>query len=96
MIRPEKHSPKNCVPRISHLSRFTSPHMPRGQQFSLNFYLHQEILTWDKDQPKEGYLLQSSKLLQASGEFAVDLLNRSGRTPDRAAGSFIKSSAKIQ
>ena len=31
--------------------------MPRGQQFSLSFYLHQEIQTWDQNQPKEGYLL---------------------------------------
>ncbi len=32
-------------------------HMPRGQQFSLSFYLNREIQTWDQDQPKEGYLL---------------------------------------
>jgi len=37
-------------------------HMPRGQLFSLSFYLHQEIQTWDQNQSKEGYLLQSSKL----------------------------------
>ena len=35
--------------------------MPRGQQFSLSFYLRNEIQSWDSDQPKEGYLLQSSK-----------------------------------
>jgi 4-amino-4-deoxy-L-arabinose transferase-like glycosyltransferase len=35
--------------------------MPRGQQFSLNFYLHREIETWDKDNPKPGYLLLNSK-----------------------------------
>ncbi len=33
--------------------------MQRGQQFSLSFYLHREIQTWDQDQPKEGYLLRS-------------------------------------
>lgn len=32
-------------------------HMPRGQRYSLNFYLHQEIAQWDTTGPKEGYLL---------------------------------------
>jgi 4-amino-4-deoxy-L-arabinose transferase-like glycosyltransferase len=32
-------------------------HMRRGQQFSLNFYLHREIQDWSADKPKEGYLL---------------------------------------
>jgi 4-amino-4-deoxy-L-arabinose transferase-like glycosyltransferase len=31
--------------------------MSRGMQFSLSFYLHQEIRTWDVDHPTEGYLL---------------------------------------
>lgn len=31
--------------------------MQRGQQFSLSFYLHVEIRTWDQDHPKEGYLI---------------------------------------
>jgi len=35
--------------------------MRRGQQFSLSFYLHQEIQTWGPDQPKEGYLLRNSR-----------------------------------
>jgi 4-amino-4-deoxy-L-arabinose transferase-like glycosyltransferase len=35
--------------------------MRRGQQFSLSFYLHQEIQSWDSDQPKEGYLLRNSR-----------------------------------
>ncbi len=35
--------------------------MRRGQQFSLSFYLHQEIQTWDQNQPKEGYLLRNSR-----------------------------------
>jgi len=34
--------------------------MRRGQQFSLSFYLHQEIQTWDQDHPKEGYLVLRS------------------------------------
>src|SRR5208337_446139 len=36
--------------------------MPRGQQFSLSFYLHKEIQTWDQNQPKEGYLLLPFKV----------------------------------
>ncbi len=35
--------------------------MRRGQQFSLSFYLHQEIQAWDEDRPKEGYLLRNSR-----------------------------------
>jgi 4-amino-4-deoxy-L-arabinose transferase-like glycosyltransferase len=35
--------------------------MRRGQQFSLSFYLHQEIQSWDSERPKEGYLLLSSR-----------------------------------
>jgi 4-amino-4-deoxy-L-arabinose transferase-like glycosyltransferase len=33
----------------------------RGQLFSLSFYLHQEIQFWNPEQPKEGYLLLSSR-----------------------------------
>jgi len=36
-------------------------HMPRGQQFSLSFYLHREIQLWNVEQPGEGYLLVNSK-----------------------------------
>jgi 4-amino-4-deoxy-L-arabinose transferase-like glycosyltransferase len=35
--------------------------MSRGQNYSLNFYLHQEIKVWDKDHPTEGYLLVGSR-----------------------------------
>lgn len=35
--------------------------MPRGQKFSLNFYLHTEVEDWSEDSPKEGYLLLRSK-----------------------------------
>jgi 4-amino-4-deoxy-L-arabinose transferase-like glycosyltransferase len=31
--------------------------MRRGQQYSLSFYLHQEIRSWDQQHPTEGYLL---------------------------------------
>ena len=31
--------------------------MPRGQQYSLNFYLHQEIQPWNSRQGRESYLL---------------------------------------
>jgi hypothetical protein len=36
--------------------------IPRGQYFSLNFYLHREIKEWDKTNPSEGYLLLRSKI----------------------------------
>ncbi len=32
-------------------------HMERGQHYSLNFYLHQEIPDWDPSRPAPGYLL---------------------------------------
>jgi 4-amino-4-deoxy-L-arabinose transferase-like glycosyltransferase len=35
--------------------------MPRGQKFSLNFYLHTEVEDWTEDSPKEGYLLLRRK-----------------------------------
>lgn len=35
--------------------------MRRGQQFSLNFYLHHEISQWDPSTEKEGYLLLHRK-----------------------------------
>ena len=47
----------NHVP-ADHL--YTQP-MHRGQQFSLNFYLHREIQTWDPQNPNEGYLLRGTK-----------------------------------
>jgi 4-amino-4-deoxy-L-arabinose transferase-like glycosyltransferase len=43
---------------------FVQP-MPRGQQFSLNFYLHREMQNWNPDSPKDGYLLLSSKSCNA-------------------------------
>jgi 4-amino-4-deoxy-L-arabinose transferase-like glycosyltransferase len=38
--------------------------MHRGQHFSLNFYLHREVETWDKENPKAGFLLMGSKFCQ--------------------------------
>jgi hypothetical protein len=35
--------------------------IPRGQYFSLNFYLHREMKEWDETNPSEGYLLLHSK-----------------------------------
>ena len=43
---------------------FTQP-MRRGQQFSLNFYLHREVPAWDPDHPREGYLLLNSRHCQS-------------------------------
>ena len=31
--------------------------MRRGQQYSLSFYLHQEIRSWNEQHPTEGYLI---------------------------------------
>jgi hypothetical protein len=48
-------------------SRNTKPddlflgHMDRGQHFSLNFYLHQEIVDWDQGHPAPGHLLLRGK-----------------------------------
>jgi 4-amino-4-deoxy-L-arabinose transferase-like glycosyltransferase len=35
--------------------------MSRGQHYSLNFYLRQEVREWDRDHPTEGYVLTASK-----------------------------------
>ena len=35
--------------------------MNRGQLYSLNFYLHQELSGWDPGHPTEGYLLAATK-----------------------------------
>jgi 4-amino-4-deoxy-L-arabinose transferase-like glycosyltransferase len=35
--------------------------MNRGQEYSLDFYLHHEMRTWSKENPKDGYLLISSQ-----------------------------------
>jgi 4-amino-4-deoxy-L-arabinose transferase-like glycosyltransferase len=35
--------------------------MNRGQEYSLNFYTHHELQNWEKENPKSGYLLTSSK-----------------------------------
>jgi 4-amino-4-deoxy-L-arabinose transferase-like glycosyltransferase len=43
------------------LDRLYVANMRRGQQYSLNFYLHRETESWNKENPKEGYLLMRSK-----------------------------------
>jgi 4-amino-4-deoxy-L-arabinose transferase-like glycosyltransferase len=35
---------------------YTVP-MPRGQQYSLNFYMHRPIPGWDPEDPREGFLI---------------------------------------
>jgi len=35
--------------------------MPRSQEYCLNFYLHHELKTWNKEDPQDGYLLMPSK-----------------------------------
>jgi 4-amino-4-deoxy-L-arabinose transferase-like glycosyltransferase len=36
--------------------------MKRGQQYSLSFYLHQKVQSWNPEQPQSGYLLMRSPL----------------------------------
>jgi 4-amino-4-deoxy-L-arabinose transferase-like glycosyltransferase len=43
------------------LDRIYVVNMHRGQQFSMNFYLHYETSDWDPDAPREGYLLVQRK-----------------------------------
>jgi hypothetical protein len=38
-----------------------SKYMNRGQRYSLNFYLHQEIPEWDSEHPHQGYLLTANR-----------------------------------
>ena len=47
--------------QVSAEQLFAGPHMKRGQLYSLSFYLHQEIKTWEPNQPDGGYLLLSAK-----------------------------------
>jgi 4-amino-4-deoxy-L-arabinose transferase-like glycosyltransferase len=44
------------------LDRLQVANMHRGQEYSLNFYLHRELEAWNKERPQEGLLLISSKL----------------------------------
>lgn len=39
------------------IDRIFTGHMPRGQHFSLNFYLRKEVPEWNPQEPREGYLL---------------------------------------
>lgn len=42
-------------------NKLTVAQMPRGQNYSLNFYMREEIKTWDREHPTEGYLLVGSR-----------------------------------
>jgi 4-amino-4-deoxy-L-arabinose transferase-like glycosyltransferase len=59
-IFPYDPSGKTLATEISSTQRspdlYVGP-VPRGQYFSLNFYLHREMKEWDKTNPQEGYLL---------------------------------------
>ena len=35
--------------------------MSRSQRYSLSFYLHQEIAEWDREHPREGYVLAGGR-----------------------------------
>ena len=43
------------------LDQLYTARMRRGEEFSLNFYLHREVKTWRKEDPREGYLLIPSR-----------------------------------
>jgi len=47
------------------LEKFSVTGMNRGLQFSLNFYLHEEIKSWDRNSPSEGYVLTGSKYFRS-------------------------------
>jgi 4-amino-4-deoxy-L-arabinose transferase-like glycosyltransferase len=48
--------------------------MSRGQRYSLGFYLHHEIAEWDREHPREGYLLVGGRY--CGMEVASDLTCR--------------------
>jgi len=47
-------------------SELTVKRMRRGQRYSLSFYLRQEIPEWDRDHPREGYVLAADRVLSGS------------------------------
>jgi 4-amino-4-deoxy-L-arabinose transferase-like glycosyltransferase len=51
-----------------------SKYMNRGQRFSLNFYLHQEVPEWDSEHPHQGYLLIGNRhsKSQAASDFTFE------------------------
>ena len=53
-------------------SQLSVAQMSRGMQYSLSFYLHEEIKPWDRDHPREGYLLTGGR--RSCREWSSDLL----------------------
>jgi hypothetical protein len=51
-----------------------SKYMNRGQRYSLNFYLHQEVPEWDSEHPHQGYLLIGNRYSksQARSDFTFE------------------------
>jgi hypothetical protein len=51
-----------------------SKYMNRGQRYSLNFYLHEEIPEWDSEHPHQGYLLIGNRpsKFQAGSAFTFE------------------------
>jgi 4-amino-4-deoxy-L-arabinose transferase-like glycosyltransferase len=61
--------------------------MPRGQQFSLNFYLHHEIATWDAAAPKVGMLLTRTNRCDVNLQLPWICINEPLKLP--ASGWYI-------
>ena len=53
-------------------SQLSVADMSRGLQYSLSFYLHEEIKPWDRDHPREGYLLTGTR--RSCRYWSADLL----------------------
>jgi 4-amino-4-deoxy-L-arabinose transferase-like glycosyltransferase len=51
-----------------------SKYMNRGQRYSLNFYLHEELPEWDSGHPHQGYLLIGNRhsKFQAGSDFTFE------------------------
>jgi 4-amino-4-deoxy-L-arabinose transferase-like glycosyltransferase len=49
-----------------------SKYMNRGQRYSLNFYLHQEVPEWDSEHPHQGYLLTGNRHSKSQSDFTFE------------------------
>ena len=82
-------------------AKIEAQNVGRGQRYSLSFYLHREVVEWDRDHPREGYLLSGVHHCGADvgSEFKCEEapfdLDRTGfflyrveqRSPDTGSGS---------
>ncbi|HTQ95412.1 MAG TPA: phospholipid carrier-dependent glycosyltransferase, partial [Candidatus Acidoferrum sp.] len=61
--------------------------MKRGQQYSLSFYLHQEVQSWNPEQPQSGYLLMRSPLCNSLVKLPATCVGEP--VPLKASGWFV-------